>query len=241
MTVARVDAAWAAFFGLSPSVFTRPGVQVVAHRQLAGYEGAWLFRHRDSLCVSVPAELLEATRAAARDRTLESLFDDDGIRALWGGRVQRIVGPAYQGHVDSSLFRPAPHPGTRALAPSDRMALRRLADACEGDEWEHGAIDPDEPHVFGCFANDQLVAAARYRPLWEETAHIGVVTHPAHRGQGRGRAVVSAATAAALEAGLVVLYQTLLANAPSVALVSRLGYRQYASHLAVRLATPGAA
>ena len=78
-----------------------------------------------------------------------------------------------------------------------------------------------------------MVAVARYRPAWEEAVSIGVVTHPAYRGRGYGRAVVS--TAQGLEAGFIVLYQTLLANAPSVALATGLGYQPYATHLAVRL------
>jgi predicted GNAT family acetyltransferase len=103
------------------------------------------------------------------------------------------------------------------------------------DAWEHSGITFDEAHVFGCFVDDRLVAAARYQSAWEETAHIGVVTHPAYRGHGYGRAVVSAATASGLEAGFIVLYQTLLNNVPSVALATGLGYQPYATHLAVRL------
>jgi len=123
----------------------------------------------------------------------------------------------------------------------DQAALQQLADACEVDAWEHAGIAFDEPHVFGCFVDDHVVAAARYRPAWEQTAPIGVVTHPAYRGRGYGRAVVSAATAQGLEAGFIVLYQTLLANAPSVALATGLGYQPYATHLAVRLASAVAA
>jgi hypothetical protein len=52
---------------------------------------------------------------------------------------------------------------------------------------------------------------------------------------------VSAATARGLAAGFLVLYQTLLANIPSVALATGLGYQLYATHLAVRLTPEGAA
>ena len=52
--------------------------------------------------------------------------------------------------------------------------------------------------------------------------------------------MASAATAQALEAGFIVLYQTLFANTPSVALATGLGYQAYASQLAVRLISDGA-
>jgi hypothetical protein len=45
---------------------------------------------------------------------------------------------------------------------------------------------------------------------------------------------------AGLDDGFVILYQTLLANGPSVALATRLGYRPYATSLAVRLSPEGA-
>jgi hypothetical protein len=52
---------------------------------------------------------------------------------------------------------------------------------------------------------------------------------------------VSAATARGLAAGFIVLYQALLANTPSVALAAGLGYQRYATRLAVRLTSEGAA
>jgi GNAT superfamily N-acetyltransferase len=233
----RIDATWAAFFGLSPLALMRPGIHVVAHHELADYQGAWLFRHQAALCLSVQPELVSETRAVAAGRTLEDLFGETGIWALWKSRVQQIIGPAYQGYVESTAqLRHAPHPRVRPLGESDRTALQQLADACEVEAWEHAAIALDEPHAFGCFADARLMAVARYRFGWEETAHIGVVTHPACRGQGYGRAVVGAATAEALAEGRIVLYQTLLANVPSVALATGLGFEQYATHLAVRLA-----
>ena len=99
------------------------------------------------------------------------------------------------------------------------------ADACDVEAWEHAGIAVDEPHAFGGFVDGHLAAVARYRAAWGETAHIGVVTHPAYRGRRYGSAVVSAATAQPLEAGFIVLYQTLLANAPSVSLATGLAAR----------------
>jgi GNAT superfamily N-acetyltransferase len=239
--IRRIDATWAAFFGLSPPTFLRPGIQVVGHHQLADYQGVWLFRHHASLCLSVPPDSVEGVQAAVRAYTVEALFSEAGIRALLGPRIERIIGPAYQGYVERPQFRSAPHPGVRALSRADQAALQRLADACEVEAWEHAGIGVDEPHVFGCLVDAQVVAAARYRPTWGDAATIGVVTHPAYRGHGYGRAVVSAATAKGLEAGFVVLYQTLLANAPAVAVATGLGYQPYATHLAVRLVSEGAA
>jgi hypothetical protein len=186
VTIQRIDAAWAAFFGLSPPAFLRPGIQVVAHHELAGYQGVWLFRHHASVCLSVPPDSVEGVRAAVQAYTVERLFSEAGIRALLEPRIERIIGPAYQGYVERPQFRSAPEPRVRALSQADQAALRQLADACEVEAWEHSGIVFDEPHAFGCFVDDRVVAAARYRPGWEETAHIGVVTHPTYRATATG-------------------------------------------------------
>jgi len=190
MTIERIDATWAAFFGLSSPAFLLPGIQVVAHHQLVDYQGVWLFRHHASLCLSVPPDSVKSIQAVVRAYTVASLFSEAGIRALLGPRIERIIGPAYQGYVERPQFRSAPHPGVHPLSRADRAALQQLADACEVDAWEHAGIALDEPHAFGCFADDHVIAVARYRPAWEEAASIGVVTHPAYRGRGYGRAVV---------------------------------------------------
>src|SRR4029453_5492339 len=138
--------------------------------------------------------------------------------------------------VERPSFRSVTHPAVRALFAAETGALRQLAAACGADAWEHSGITFDAPHLFGLIVDGLVVAAARGRPGWGETAHVGGVTHPDHRGRGFGRAVVSATTAQALAEGLIVLYQTALVNRPSVALATGLGYREYATHLAVRLA-----
>jgi predicted GNAT family acetyltransferase len=81
-----------------------------------------------------------------------------------------------------------------------------------------------------------LVAAGKLQDLDEALVHVGVITHPAHRGRGFGRAVVGAMTAHALRAGRAPLYRTLLANAPAVAVARALGYREYARTLALHYA-----
>ena len=48
---------------------------------------------------------------------------------------------------------------------------------------------------------------------------------------------MGATTAHALRAGRVPQYRTLTANAPAVAIAPALGYREYGTTLAVRLAT----
>ena len=123
----------------------------------------------------------------------------------------------------------------RQLTVADDPALRRLEEACSEQEWEQIGIGGAEQVVFGAFVGDLLVAAGMGEPRAATLLHIGIITHPAYRGQGHGRSVVSAIATYGFGVGLVPRYQALAANSPSVAIACALGFSQYAETLAVRL------
>lgn len=120
-----------------------------------------------SLCISVPPDLVERIQAVVHSYPVESLFGEASIRALLGPRIEQIIGPAYQGYIEWPHFLSAAHPGVRALCPSDQVALRQLADACEVEAWEHAGIAADEPHVFGCFVMVSLQRLPAIGPAGE--------------------------------------------------------------------------
>jgi GNAT superfamily N-acetyltransferase len=234
---ARVAAYWASFLGCSPERLDTPGTWVGPHADagLADYRGAYLLRRGESCVVSVPAPLLPMVTARLAGLPAASSFDVTRLRHLFGDAVERIVGPAWQGYLRADDFRPAAQPNVRQLTAADDPALRLLAEACGEQEWEEVGIGRAEQVIFGAFAGDRLVAAGMGEPLAAPLLHIGIITHPAYRRQGHGRAVVSAISAYGLGVGLVPRYQALAANIPSVAIARALGFTHYATTLAVRL------
>jgi hypothetical protein len=61
--MSAVDDYWSRFFGLDPQQMSKPGIHVVRHVFLAGYNGAWFFRHDNTGIVSVPEVKVDAVRA----------------------------------------------------------------------------------------------------------------------------------------------------------------------------------
>jgi RimJ/RimL family protein N-acetyltransferase len=237
----RVDRYWAEFFGLAPDQFLQPGIRVVPHaslgdsHSLSNYHGAWLFRHGETGVLSVPPDQVEAVAARAASLTPDALPTPETAEALFRERIERLVGPAYQGYAEPGDFRPCPSPHVRALTPADRDAFARLEAACDRVEWMwHSSLGPDHPEVFGYVLDGEILAACR--PLmWNRwTANHGVITHPAHRGRGYGKAVVSASMQRGFERGHLNVYQTLVANAGAVGIARALGCREYGTSLAVR-------
>jgi L-amino acid N-acyltransferase YncA len=244
------DATWDAIhrwvagrFDRAPAEMRAEGVRVQAPGPaLDGYRGVYTWLMGQTAIVSAPTEMVDAVRRAVAGQPLTALTDAALWRTALGHDVERIVGPSYQGFLDSSAFRLAQAiPGVRPLTAADQPALRRFIAACPADDWRDSAIALDhlgqEPLV-GLERDGALVALASAPmdgPASVAMRSVGVVTLPAARGMGAGLAVVSALAKRCLASGAPLHYQTLRANLPSVAIARRLGFEDVATALAVRL------
>jgi GNAT superfamily N-acetyltransferase len=233
-TIQSIDAYWSSYFGCPLSDPQTPRAVVVPHATLHGYQGAFLFRRDRSCILSVPTEVLAPVTHAVLDREPEGVFDSAFLTGVFGDAVERTIGPAWLGYADDMDLRPVETVGVRLLHADDDVALHRLAQACSETDWEHSGIRFDRLPVYGSVRGDEILAAAGYELWGERLAHIGVVTHTAHRGRGCGKAVVSAIAASALREGLIPQYRTLESNTASVALARSLGFQEYAVTIAVR-------
>src|SRR4051812_1016419 len=114
-----------------------------------------------------------------------------------GIAADRIVGPAFIGYLDEATFDGGDHIESRLLDDSDAEAIEALRAACEPLAWDEGG-PTDTVAAVGVFHGSTLVALSSYEIWSERVAHIGIVTHPAHRGRGLGTAAVRAMTRIAL-------------------------------------------
>lgn len=126
------------------------------------------------------------------------------------------------------------HPGIRAESPPS--GVRRLtaddaglfaafvAEAPE-DDLDDAFVELDHWLVAGAVRDGRLVSVASMYP-WRGTrlADLGVITLPAFRGRGIGRATVRAISAWALEAGYEPQYRCQLDNEASLALARASGF-----------------
>jgi RimJ/RimL family protein N-acetyltransferase len=235
-TLVRLDARWAAEYGVAPAFWCLGRVDVAPRAGDADWAGLFVFARGGGAVVQAPpAWGAEAARLVA-GRPPEALLDPAFWAGTLGARFARAVGPAWLGYADEGDFRPAPAHGARLLGAADEPALRALAAAAGAIAWEHSGIEYGREPIWGVFADDVLAAAAGIEVWSGGLGHLGVVTHPAYRGRGLATAVASSATRDGLARGLVMQYRTLTANGPSMAVGRKLGYVAYATTLAVRLA-----
>lgn len=239
MTAIQAQIAWR--LDCAPADLDRPGSLVKAHGpRWADYHGIYIWQMGAAVVITAPSDWVEAVHAAVNDQPGAAMVDPAFWHARLGNHVDRIIGPAYQGYVDTQAFQPAPPPEepgvvVRRLAPADLPALDSFQAACPPHEWQDSAIAPAHAPIYVAERDGRLLAAASAPDDGPGLVSVGVTTSPAARGKGYGRAVVSALTANRLATGMIVHYQTLRANLPSIAIAHSLGFTDLATSLAIRL------
>ena len=121
--------------------------------------------------------------------------------------ADRVVGPAFIGYLDEATFAGGDPsrvaPSRRQRCRGDRSAARSVRAARLGRRRRPAGTGA----ALGVFSGGTLAALSSYEIWSERIAHIGIVTHPAHRGRGLGTAAVRAMTRIAVARKLVAQYR----------------------------------
>ena len=232
------DDYWSRFFGLTVEQFRAPGWKVVAHTELADYNGAWIFKLAQSVIVSVPAKIRDVTKTRLKSTAPGQVLLTQKYAEQLFENVDLAIGPCYQGYYsrETNGAEVYSDEAVRLLSASDQDNLDRLRQRVDPEAWEHSSIAPDKA-TFGYFQDGQIVAAACLDMWTDKVANMGLITLPSQRGKGCAQRLCTHATKFGLKQGYLMLYQTLLSNAPAVAVAKNTGYLQYATHLAIRFKT----
>lgn len=226
---------WVEELGCSEADLDADRVTVCAHGSMAGYSGVYFLRSERACVISAPAALVAQLNARAAGLSPARCFDSAFVTESLQPRLDRVIGPAWIGSIDSFSFVRRHGEETRLLGDGDWPVLSALLSAAPAEEAEHSALEPGRSPTVGVFAGNALAAAASYEVLFGRVAHIGVLVHPQHRGRGLAAKAISAITEQALTEDLGIQYQTLRANAASVAAAKSVGYRLFAETIAARL------
>jgi GNAT superfamily N-acetyltransferase len=197
-----------------------------------------MFERDDTLAIGAPQSLIESLRGRADDLASIDATDPVAIREILHdlGSIEAVLGPAFYGYVDRETFTPI-ESSARTLIAADSSAYNRFRTTVPDAEWERGGSGFEPGQTLGLFVGETLVAVAAYEVWNDLLAHLAVVTHPDHRGEGYGRAVVSRATDRALTEGYLPQYRTLNAWPWSVALAEELGFERFATSMLVLVDT----
>lgn len=230
-----VDAYWSRDCGCERSELRPSETRVRAHGgSLVGNPGIWILVVGEHPFVSLPAELHSELKETAKGWTKTSVQDPATFKDV-PIPADQVIGPAFIGYATSGVERDANVP-VRELGEGDRKAYDCFQADCDPQEWDHGGSALGEVPAFGVFdeAGD-LVSLSGYRVWDERIAHISIITSRSGRGRGAGSAAVAKAAEHAIECGLLPQYRTLISNAASMQVATRLGFEEYGFSVYLRL------
>ncbi len=229
-----VDAAWAEALGCSASLLHDPGPHLVPGGPgLSGYRGVYMARLGGSVLVYAPATHLAAAHRALSAASLKDVFSTESCLKIAGAQGQVVLGPSWHGFVDAAHFRPVEGAAGHRVEPAD-PGLGELRRACREDEWSEAGFAEPDGRVYGLQQDGLMVVAGNMTDYRGVPADVGVITHPAFRGSGLARRLVSHMAGEHLPTVGVVRYRALQANLASLALAASLGFVRRGENLAVR-------
>ena len=217
---------WARHFQLPMSRLATPGTTLCIHEpsETGSYFTLWpLDKHVIVETVPAVAEQVKPIMALFPSGYRLTYAD---FEAVWGETEHRTM-ILYA--LDPALFRPFPLPAPyvlRQVGDADQAAYEAFEAQCsEADRFE---VDTGIPHIvnFGIFDGARTVAASGIS-IWRGFIEISILTDPHYRGQGLGKASVSACISRYLNGDKVVSYRHDGANLPSQRIALALGYSCY--------------
>lgn len=220
---------WAERYGCDPTVLRQPGTRLIPKQRSADERGVHLWiigEHRFAEVDPVLAPPLEqwlATMPPTHQISVEEIahvLSSEPIDEVTTGHLYYLHPPDLRPFTVPERF------WLRPLTMADAPALAALQADCTPEEVDESYVEVDHLVAFGIFDGASLVAAASgYR--WGGFLDPGVITHPAHRRQGLGRAVVGTLARWAIEHDIIPQYRHNTDNPGSAGVALRLGFRHF--------------
>jgi GNAT superfamily N-acetyltransferase len=151
---------------------------------------------------------------------IQTVWDEKTIQSHHHGVSYYLHSSDLPPHLPSESFN------VRKLELADAQHMSALHQACTAEEVDEGYVEVNHQIAFGCFLNEELVAASSG---YERTGFldIGVLTHPNFRKKGLGRAVVGALCAWAIEKHIIPQYRHDALNINSQRIAESLNFKPY--------------
>jgi RimJ/RimL family protein N-acetyltransferase len=223
----RVQKTWAEFFHLPPECFAEPGTTIHVNEGRSAESSIVLWQIGERVVVEVAAAWQSRVEQLVAQFPSEYRLSVSDFQNAWGN-VEYSRMPLYA--VDPALFRPfiVPSPYTlRQLTAVDQPAFDEFLAQCTEDERDEGDVSIDHLLAFGAFDGARIIGASSVF-VWRGFMEPGILTDPAYRGKGLGKALVSACTEYYLGGERVVSYRHDIVNTGSQKIAESLGFSCYA-------------
>jgi RimJ/RimL family protein N-acetyltransferase len=229
---AQVTRILAVYYGISADRIAQPGTTL---RPVGPDEwDDWLELNPIGAGVGIKVldEMLDSVIAVRAAHPPDHTLTGADFVAAWGADTTRI-GHMLVYMLDRAVFRrfvPDRRYTVRALTQADAAAFAAFQARCSEHDLNESDISVDQETPYGVLDGSRIVAGASTF-MWDGLVDVGVLTDPDYRGQGLGKAVVSAVCAhivANADEPHIMCYRHAPNNLASQGIARSLGFSFYA-------------
>ena len=228
---------WTSYFGCPVETAQQTGTTLLPESKYAGdkvialwYIGKHAFVQLDPTYFSPLDKLVKKLPANTflTGEQIQKTWGDEEILACDIGLTYYLFPSDIPDYIPPKPFN------MRQLTEADADAMSALHAANTPEDVDEGYVEVDHQAVFGCFLNEQLVAAASG---YERTGFldIGVLTHPKFRKKGLGKSVVGGLCNWANQHNMLAQYRHNIINTGSQYVARSLNFQLYFKSEAISL------
>ena len=206
----RVLRLWADWFGCEVDLLGEPGYLIAPHERYDDLNGVFLWYLGRHVCIECSPALEGRVRVAlaegADGGADAGRVDGHRFDGLWEGPARHERDSiAYLHAPDLCLHEPPKGYDVRVMDvthDADQLAFDEFVAACPQEDRDEAIVGIEDETIVGAFEGARLRAVAS---VYERTGFLdfGSLTLPDVRGQGLGKAVVSALASWCLDRGVI--------------------------------------
>ena len=223
------------FFGCSMEVYKNNVNIVCDHQFWKDYTGAFILEIYNKKVFSVASNYINVFKEMSKEKF--NLEDRTFIEKFLKEYNIKYIAPSWLGYVSENIKYEYPT-STQIIDLSIKEnceALEIFKNSCDETEWSHGGINENSELIAVQYCDGIIVAGADYHLWGKKIAHIGIITHPLYRKRGYAKNVLACISDNIIKRNLVPQYRTLCSNIGSIKTSEKCGYKQYATHISIRM------
>lgn len=220
---------WMGYFGCPVETAQRSGTTLLPESKYDGDKVIALWYIGKHTLVQLDPAYFPQLEKLVKELPANISLSGEQIEAAWGKdalltREDEALNYLFPQNLPDYL--PKPPFELRQLSEADEKAMSTLNAANSQEDVEESFVEVTHLVAFGCFLENQLVAAAS---AYERTGFldIGVLTHPEFRKKGLGKAVVGGLCNWASKNGMIAQYRHHAVNTRSEHVAKSLNFQMY--------------
>jgi GNAT superfamily N-acetyltransferase len=226
----RIKQTWAQEFGLPIEKLNQPGTTRIPDESRTPTSWITFYQTGEQTLLRIAPDFAPEFEAILAEKPGDHRLTAHDLAAKWGAESLILSGIEFYA-LDAAAFkpfRPAERFTARQLTLDDRAAFDAFQATCSPKDVEEAELAIDQMVVHGVLDGARIVSVASVYE-WRGFLDIGVMTDPAYRQQGLGKAAVTPICQQLMNHERVVVYRHDSDNVGSGGVARGLGLAHFAS------------